>query len=186
MVELWLVRHGETDWNRAGRIQGWQDIPLNSTGVDQATRLAEALHSVTFHRIVSSDLLRARQTAEILAAGRALPIEYTSDLRERCFGLAEGRLRHEVERLPHTHLGGAESEEAMSRRLTRFLDGSRAWRDERVLCVTHGGALRRLIRLATGVAVDWIDNTSVTRLIHDGSSWRLGELNETPHLASRA
>ena len=95
MTHLTLIRHGETDWNRARLIQGSTDIPLNETGRAQARQTAErlrgALEDPTAARIVSSDLSRARETAQIIADqwGSEAPLAYSA-LRERAYGEAEG------------------------------------------------------------------------------------------------
>src|SRR5437868_4346988 len=88
---VYLARHGETDWNRAGRWQGWTDVPLNPTGEAQALALAEKLRDRTIARIVSSHLARARRTAEIVAGALSVTdIATDADLKERGFGLFEG------------------------------------------------------------------------------------------------
>ncbi len=86
-MRLLLVRHGQTSWNILGRAQGHTDIPLDATGEAQAAAFAAGLADVGIERVLSSDLARARQTAEAL--GR--PVETRSDLRERAFGEWEGR-----------------------------------------------------------------------------------------------
>ena len=78
MSEFWFIRHGETDWNLARRLQGWQDIPLNDTGLAQAARLAQRLRDdvvdTPFAALYSSDLRRARATAQAVAAAVGLPV----------------------------------------------------------------------------------------------------------------
>jgi probable phosphoglycerate mutase len=102
--EIYLARHGETDWNAAGRWQGHTDVPLNVTGVAQALALARRLHAlgVSIASVVASDLTRARATAETVARSLDLELAYTDpDLRERRFGVFEGLTRAEVlERYP--------------------------------------------------------------------------------------
>jgi broad specificity phosphatase PhoE len=88
MLELWLVRHGVTDWNLAERIQGWSDPPLNAAGRAQAERLAPRLAGIAFDRVVASDLERARTTAAV-----ALPearVELDPRLRELNYGAFDG------------------------------------------------------------------------------------------------
>jgi broad specificity phosphatase PhoE len=89
-MRLFLVRHGQTEWNRIGRAQGHQDTPLDETGLRQAARLPEAFKPGEIHRILCSDLQRAIRTAEPLAQAFNLEIETTPTLRERCFGEWEG------------------------------------------------------------------------------------------------
>lgn len=89
---LFLFRHGETDWNREGRLQGHTDMPLNSTGIGQARLLGERLRPHRLDAVVSSDLARARTTAEIVAEILGIPLWTDRGLRETSVGAAEGLL----------------------------------------------------------------------------------------------
>jgi probable phosphoglycerate mutase len=90
------VRHGITDWNRQGRFQGLTDIPLNDEGILQATAAAGRLQGVPFHHVVSSPLIRAVKTAEIIAAASRKPVSIDTDLIECDFGSFEGQSISEV------------------------------------------------------------------------------------------
>jgi 2,3-bisphosphoglycerate-dependent phosphoglycerate mutase len=87
---LFLFRHGETDWNREGRLQGRSDVPLNRTGLAQAEALAEKLRAHALDAVLSSDLSRAWATGRIVAEGLGVPIHPDPDLRETDVGEAEG------------------------------------------------------------------------------------------------
>ena len=76
------MRHGQTDWNVKHRSQGWNDIPLNETGVEQAKNTASKLAGIDIETIYSSDLKRAKKTADIISAKLDLPVHYTKRLRE--------------------------------------------------------------------------------------------------------
>ena len=89
---LFLFRHGETDWNREGRLQGHIDMPLNATGLAQAEVLAESLRPHRLDAVVSSDLSRARTTAQIVASAIGVPLFIEAGLRETDVGAAEGLL----------------------------------------------------------------------------------------------
>src|SRR3989344_4287192 len=88
---FYIVRHGQTDWNKKHLIQGQTDIPLNEEGKLQAKGLAAELRNTHFDAVFSSDLTRTRQTAEILALERKLAVETRKALRERTFGKLEGK-----------------------------------------------------------------------------------------------
>ncbi len=89
-MELYLIRHGETNWNKERRFQGRSDIPLNEKGEELAFVTAEALKDVPFTHIFSSPLIRARRTAEIIKGSRSLPIVTDERLTEMGFGIIEG------------------------------------------------------------------------------------------------
>jgi probable phosphoglycerate mutase len=154
---LLLARHGETDWNRAGRWQGHTDVPLNATGRAQAAALAERLRGAGIGAVVASDLARARDTAEIVAAALAVPLAFVDpDLREQRFGRFEGLTPGECEVRfpedwsryvadPHAGAPGGESRAALLARVVRAVQGAAARRPDPVLVVSHGGALRALL-----------------------------------------
>jgi probable phosphoglycerate mutase len=98
VTTILLARHGETDWNRERRWQGRADRPLNDTGRTQARQLAEVLASREIDAVYASDLLRARETAEIVADRLGLPVGLDPGLREVDVGDWAGRLASEIER----------------------------------------------------------------------------------------
>jgi 2,3-bisphosphoglycerate-dependent phosphoglycerate mutase len=104
VVEILLIRHGETAWNAERRLQGQLDIPLNPHGLRQAQALADALRHEALDALFSSDLQRARQTAQAIGDAHGLPLQAQPDLRERCYGGFEG-LRYDqiAARFPAEH-----------------------------------------------------------------------------------
>lgn len=161
MTTLILVRHGETDWNAQQRWQGHSDTALNDAGRAQARRLAEGLDRVD--ALYSSDLARARETAEILAEAIGLEIRFDERLRERGFGAWEGLTTEEIEasfpdeqRRWRAGIGAgahdAESFEVFAARVGSFVDEvGRRHVDEQVLVVAHGGTIRVVHALASGL-----------------------------------
>jgi broad specificity phosphatase PhoE len=162
MTTLLLVRHGETDWNRVGRWQGGSDTELNDLGREQARALADQLDG-DIDVVYSSDLARARETAEIVAAKLGLEVRLDPRLRERGFGGWEGLTTPEIEdRFGDAHrrwLAGegagaddAERFEDFSARVNQFLaDVVRLHPDDEVLVISHGGSIRVIHALAAGL-----------------------------------
>ena len=146
MTTLLLVRHGETDWNREGRWQGWADPPLNDTGRAQARALADELKEAPFDAVYSSDLRRAHETAEIVAAPHGVPVLVDPRLREIDVGSWSGLTRAKIEaRFPGGVRPDGESREHHRQRvLAGVEDLARRNPGRRVLVVTHGGTLRAL------------------------------------------
>ena len=89
-MRLTLVRHGKTDWNETGRCQGISDVPLNSSGIEQAEKLAFSLKDESIDRIYSSNLVRAKVTAEKIAGYHPIDVDFRDDLREMDQGILEG------------------------------------------------------------------------------------------------
>lgn len=153
---LFLARHGETDWNVAGRWQGHTDVPLNASGRAQAAALAERLRGEGIAAVGASDLSRARHTAEIVAGALGVPLALVDpDLREQRFGRFEGLTPRECEeRYPdewaryvadrHAGAPGGESRAALLERVVRGI-GAAARLPAPALLVTHGGAIRALL-----------------------------------------
>jgi probable phosphoglycerate mutase len=178
---LYLARHGETSWNREGRWQGHTDIELNEVGHGQARALGELLRGRDITRIHSSDLARARQTAEAAAAILGVTeLVIDKELRERSFGIFEGLTRTECqERHPELWTSyradsrrvppGAESQEALADRMHAAVSRAIARRDERddaaVLVVSHGGSIRALLARVTGEMPPPLENVAVFRVV---------------------
>jgi broad specificity phosphatase PhoE len=193
VFELWFVRHGQTDWNVEQRIQGWLDVPLNRDGREQSERLARAMQNVPIQHIFSSDLVRARETAEILARGRNCPICLEPLLRERRFGPLEGRRRTDVpgeastaDAVPYPPidpaLRDAETDSAFIDRARTFLEQvAHAPLQGRVLAVTHGGFIRAALMALGHEAPAALHNTSVTKLRWQ-NGWTVEVVDWAEHL----
>ena len=165
MTTLLLARHGETDWNRELRIQGSSDIELNELGRDQAFGLAQELEHVELDAIYSSDLSRARATAEAVAASHGLDVRLDSRLRERSFGSWEGFTRADIEALPEGSRHDGETDEDVRERVLEAVQAiAGAHPGEQVLIVSHGGALNTLWHHALGVRVERWGNCAVYKL----------------------
>ena len=199
-LRLVLIRHGSSTWNDERRIQGQLDPPLSEKGRDQARKLGARFRDTQVDAFYSSDLARARETAEAIAEQIGRPPEYLAELREVALGEWEGLQRDEIiARYPEQWerwtehpswdiVPGGEGTEAFEARVGAAIEGLIArHRWGRVLVVTHGGviqvALLRVVgRSSNGLFPFTIDNTSVSVL--QGSPERLvvGRVNDTCHL----
>lgn len=156
-TSFYIVRHGLTDWNVAGRLQGQADIPLNKKGEKQALEAAEKyFKNVHFDAVFSSDLLRAKKTAELIALNRKITIETTALLRERSFGPHEGKtisqiekeLKLDLEKLrtlsykQAKKIGFETDDEIMNRFLPFLRELALAYKGKNILIVTHGSVIR--------------------------------------------
>jgi probable phosphoglycerate mutase len=172
-VIVWLVRHGETEWNAEGRFQGWTDVPLNETGRAQAGRLRDLLAGREFDGVWSSDLVRAVETARI-AVGEP---DVDRRLRELDFGDLEGSVWDELDGDMRAGLKefdsfrspGGESAVAFVERVFAFLDDLEPGRH---VVFAHGGVIRAIGRVcgsdgfpshADVLRVDWTNRISLDR-----------------------
>jgi broad specificity phosphatase PhoE len=169
---LYVARHGETAWNAEGRLQGATDIPLNEIGREQAAGLAALMRGRGVRAVASSTLSRARETGTIVAAALEVPFVYEDDdLRERRFGIFEGLTRAQCDELdaasfrawladPHNAPPGAEDYGALGERVLRGLARAAQRLGDGGLVVTHGQALRAVLRRVLGEAVAPVPNVA--------------------------
>lgn len=194
------IRHGETAWNAETRMQGQLDVPLNDAGRWQAGRVAAALADEAIDAIYSSDLARALQTAEPLAAATGLAIATDAGLRERCFGVFQGLTFDEVEaRWPEDSLrwrrrepdfapAGAETLRDFAARCVAAAARIAARHPgQTIAIVTHGGVLDSLYRAAARVGLQssrsWLlANAGINRLLHTPQGFTLVGWADTGHL----
>jgi probable phosphoglycerate mutase len=203
-ARLVVVRHGETHWNVAARIQGHGDSPLTAAGEAQAAAIAGRLAGERLDRIVSSDLGRALQTARAIATRTGHPVEPDARFRERNYGVAEGLTYGEIgERYPEVFsrvrdadpdyaVPGGESRRQLFERVRDAFEAlARAAGGERVAVVCHGGVLAALYRHVHGIPVGAaqaipIPNASYNALVFDGGRWTVEAWADTAHLTATA
>ncbi len=166
-TDLILIRHGETAWNRELRFQGHADVPLNDIGHEQARRLGLRLASETaVQHILSSDLMRAQQTAAPAALQLSLPVVTSAGLREQFFGVVEGMRSDEIQTLhpraweewlefreDHAMPEGETAREFHTRIVAALGTIAAAHRGQRLIVVTHGGVLDMVWRTAQGLSL---------------------------------
>ena len=194
------IRHGETDWNAEGRMQGQLDTPLGRRGRWQASRLAASLDGEGIEAIVASDLSRALETARALGGALDLPVATDRGLRERCFGVFEGHTYAEIEvRWPTEALrwrqhdpefgpdGGERLLDFAARAVAAVRRVAEQHAGRTVAVVTHGGVLDCLYRAALGLESTaprtWLlGNTAVNRLLWTGEGFTVTGWSDTSHL----
>ena len=166
MTTILLTRHGETDWNREGRWQGWADPPLNETGRAQARSLAGQLRDTPFDAVYTSDLRRAHETAEIVAEPHGIPVVADPGLREIDVGSWSGLTRAELEeRFPGGERPDGETREQHADRVLLAVERiAREHLGARILLVTHGGTIRSLRGHVSDEPFHPIENCGVLEL----------------------
>lgn len=199
---LYLIRHGETDWNLNGRWQGHADVPLNNKGQRQATLLAQRLkeEGVSFDAIYSSDLARAYQTAWEIGAAVKVAVQLIPPLREIDMGSWSGLTREEIkEHYPVDYSlleqgqdiprGGCETISALRKRVVEAVEALVAQRPgETLALITHGGPIRALLGYAIGQAGlatlprEHIGNTSISIVHCSSDGWQMVTCNDMQHL----
>ena len=204
IARIVVVRHGETEWNLAGRIQGHTDSPLTAAGRAQADAIGERLARESFDRLVSSDLGRAWQTALAIARRTGHEVEADPRLRERRFGAGEGLTYAEFDALyPHASarvretdpdfaIPGGESRRELHERIgAAFESLAREAAGGRIAVVCHGGVLASLYRHVHGIALAEpclipIPNASYNAIRRESGRWHVEAWGDTAHLAAAA
>lgn len=193
---MYIVRHGQTEWNVLGKLQGSNDIPLNEKGEKQAQELAKKLNDISFDVAFSSDLLRAKRTAEIIVLEKQLAVQTTKILREKRLGSLEGqhytvantyndlmKEMTEQERFQAKLPPDRESDEELINRLIPFIrETAITHPSKKVLMVTHAGVLRTLlVHLGACTYKDLkphaVANTAYLKLDSDGVDFFVQELH---------
>lgn len=199
-TRLIVLRHGETAWNQDTRIQGHTDIALNETGRWQAKQLAQALAHEPLSAVYASDLCRAFATGQAVAHAQGLEVVVNTGLRERCFGMLEGKTWAEIEaqhpaeavlwrtRVPHWAPLGGESLVTLQARVLSTLNAlAHRHMGEHIALVAHGGVLDAIYRAATGLDLQaprsWqLKNAAINRLLWSPDSLSLVVWGDVAHL----
>lgn len=200
ITRITAIRHGETAWNVATRIQGQLDISLNEKGQWQAEQAGSALASENVDAIISSDLARAYETALAVAKHHGLDVQIDRGLREREFGSFQGKTFAEIEaqmpeqallwrkRVPDFSPGGGESLLTFRERVAQCLCRLAAqYEGKNIIIVSHGGVMDIIYREATGLELQaprtWqLGNASINRVLFNGQHFSLVGWSDTSHL----
>jgi probable phosphoglycerate mutase len=199
-TRLCIVRHGETAWNAEHRVQGQLDIPLNDIGLKQAQAVAAALRQERFDAIYSSDLARARQTAQPIADFLSMKILVEKNLRERHYGIFERLTYAEVkEKFPgdyarfeardpeYAFRTGESLRDFSARSISVISKLVNQHKDQVILVFTHGGVLDKLYRHVTGLPLSaernfGIPNAGLNRVEVGPDGWRIHAWADVAHL----
>lgn len=162
-MKFYIVRHGQTNWNVEGKIQGKTDIELNENGIEQAKKLKEIIKDYNIDLIISSPLKRARKTAEIINEAVKSNIIFDDSLEERGYGLFEGMVRKEINAelvnsgILHNYYINKEYKEietiqCLCSRVWNLLDSLKQnCKESNILLVTHGGVIRAINGYFNGI-----------------------------------
>lgn len=203
LTHLYLIRHGETTWNSERRWQGQIDAPLSDTGIAQAQALGEYLRGRAITAIYTSDLSRARVTAELIGGALGVAVQADMRWREMHMGILQGLTHPEIVENHQHHLDGlrdhwwdyqvegAETRRVMLARLrAAFEEITATAAGPEAAIVSHGGTIRVLLHHLfpdiDEALQKPIHNTSLTTLARDGEGWRLVSMAETPHLVDES
>lgn len=201
-----LVRHGETDWNVQRRLQGHTDIELNESGREQALQMAYALRQINlqFDVLYTSDLQRARQTANAIENLFQMTAIADSGFRERHLGALQGMSLNDaplvnpelwkihLSRDLHHDMNGGESILQFSERIRCALEKLRMKHiGQTILLVSHGGAIDMMYRIACNQPLEAekvvnVPNASLNWISHDGNAWKVERWADTAHLQNKA
>ncbi|MCA1058551.1 histidine phosphatase family protein [Rossellomorea aquimaris] len=189
MTHICFVRHGQTDWNLKGKLQGQTDIPLNETGEQQAAMCREALKADQWDALITTSLLRAKKTAEIINGALDLDIVEMDHFKERFFGEGEGMLREDREKqFPDFTFPNMESYEELVERVHNGLRNIlQQFPDKKVLVVAHGAVISAIIREfhkdATDLGHVKLMNGCLTDLHFEKGEWIVRSFNRAGHLS---
>lgn len=200
LTQLLIVRHGETEWNADARVQGFSDIPMNDAGRAQVHLTARELAGEKISAVYASDLSRARETGEIVAAPHGLPLQILPALRERCWGIWEGRSMPELAAEDPANYAklqagdwvspeGSEDYDDVQTRIVGAMEQiAAAHADETVVVATHGGPVKVFTAWVLGAPVAAhhkmrIGNASVTTVILRDGRFVLESYNVPPREA---
>ncbi|MFD2627376.1 histidine phosphatase family protein [Oceanobacillus kapialis] len=189
MTTICLIRHGETDWNLKGQLQGSTDIPLNDTGVRQAEESAAYLNAEDYDVLIASPMKRAKRTAEIINSSLNLPFEEMEDFAERSFGDAEGLTMDErTAQYPDKQYPNQEEPEDFIKRVMNGVDKViEKYPDKRVLLVAHGAVINAILTTVSGGEIGAgktrLMNACISNIHYKQEKWKVVDYNQVGHLS---
>lgn len=186
-MKIYLIRHGETDWNLQGKLQGREDIPLNQTGILQATACGKALKLIRLQSIQTSPLLRAKETARIIAVQQQCPIIVNPELIERDYGRLSGLTPQERQ---HFEASGESAQmelwETLAERALAAVEKiADAFSEDTAAVVSHGAWINALLAVLSGHEIGSgktrLKNACISRISKDKGHWKIDFYNLAAH-----
>ncbi|MFC4403945.1 histidine phosphatase family protein [Gracilibacillus xinjiangensis] len=189
MTTVCLVRHGETDWNAAGRIQGATDIPLNESGKQQARECRDHLQADSWDVLITSPLSRAKKTAEIINEALQLPLIEMNDFAERSFGEAEGlTVEERKHRFPDGNYPNQETRTALNERVLKGMARiQQTYPGKKILLVAHGAVINAILSIFSegeiGAGKTLLMNACLNNIEYAEEKWKIHNYNVIDHLS---
>lgn len=188
ITTICFIRHGQTNWNKQGKLQGKTDIPLNDTGREQAHACGKYLNADDYDILICSPLLRAKETAEIINQYLQLPLIEMDDFKERSFGDAEGMTMEErAQAYPDGHFPNQEERIAFRQRVMAGVEKvNQNYPHQRVLLVAHGAAINAILAEVSngeiGSGKTSLINGCISNIQLKNETWRVENYNQVEHL----
>lgn len=190
ITRICLIRHGETDWNAFGKLQGKTDIPLNRKGIKQAEECRQNFADTDWDVMITSPLKRAKQTAEIINSDLDLPLIEMEEFVERGYGEAEGmNLEERLSTYPDRNYPNQEEAESVRIRVKEGISKiNLMYPEKRVMLVAHGGAINSILSILSngeiGSGKTKLINACISNIHFQQEEWKIRDFNQVKHLSS--
>lgn len=189
MTKVCIVRHGETDWNSIGMLQGRTDISLNHLGLQQAKESRDYLCKFQWDVVVTSPLKRTKQTAEIINEKIGVPLIEMSEFIERGYGDAEGMtLQDRMAAFPDRNYPNQEDNSELNKRIIQGLNElNLSYKGKKILLVSHGGVINTILAILSngeiGSGKTKLINASLSNIELVDNQWKIRDYNNVSHLS---
>ena len=187
-MRIYLVRHGETEWNKLGKLQGHTDIDLNHSGVLQANACADFLSNFPFDFIITSPLKRAKQTAAIISEKKRLPVIEMAQFIERNYGDVEGMtIEERLSKFPDRQYPNQESKTSVRKRVMAGLKQIQSEHDgKNIILVAHGAVINSILAALSdeqiGSGKTKLGNACISIIVYAQGEWLIESFNQVEHL----
>lgn len=184
-----MVRHGETDWNAIGKLQGKTDIPLNGAGILQAEECSEFLKTSQWDVIITSPLKRAKQTAEIINKNVIVPVVEMEEFLERDYGDAEGMTYEErISKFPNKIYPNQEERASLNKRVIEGIEKiNQRYGEKKILLVAHGAVINAILAVLSngkiGSGKTKLINACISNIYLHQDEWNIKDFNQISHLS---